>query len=85
MNTQPDADERRIAQLLRQRGVGPDAEPALVIPPMPTRRPRDWLDDILESNTPPAPKPAPVKEAPAAVDPVPPDDDGDDPEPACTP
>lgn len=49
------ADERRIRTLLQQRGVGPDATP-----PRPTTRPRDWLDDIL--NTPaPQPTPTPAK------------------------
>lgn len=80
-NTKPGADERRIAQLLRQRGVGPDAEPPPVVPPIPAQRPRDWLDDILASNT--APKPEPAKTPQAAADPVPPDDDEDDLEPAC--
>lgn len=50
--TGPDADERRVRALLRQHGVGPNA-----IPPQPTTRPRDWLDDILNS---PPPKPAPA-------------------------
>ncbi|MFE0801109.1 hypothetical protein [Streptomyces sp. NPDC058812] len=48
--TRPGADEQRVRAILRTRGVGPDA-----IPPKPTGRPRDWLDDILDS---PAPKPA---------------------------
>ncbi|MFG3085110.1 hypothetical protein [Streptomyces parvulus] len=58
MSAQPGADERRIRSILQQRGVGPDA-----IPPKPTTRPRDWLDDILDS---PAPKPAvqPVAKTP---------------------
>lgn len=55
MSIHQGADERRIASLLRQHGVGPDAEPPLVVPPMPTVRPRDWLDDILESDGPSAP------------------------------
>lgn len=52
------ADELRIRTLLRQREVGPDA-----VPPKPTARPRDWLDDLLDSNT-PAPAPPPAAPAP---------------------
>lgn len=47
-------DELRVRAILRQAGVGPDA-----IPPKPTARPRDWLDEILDS-------PAPAPQAPAA-------------------
>ncbi|MER7801233.1 hypothetical protein ABTX71_12970 [Streptomyces parvulus] len=54
MSAKPGADERRIRSILQQRGVGPDA-----IPPKPTIRPRDWLDDILDS-----PAPAPAVRAP---------------------
>lgn len=50
LSREPGADERRVRALLKQRGVGPDA-----VPPKPTERPRDWLDDILDS---PAPKAA---------------------------
>ncbi|MFB6955478.1 hypothetical protein ACFCYB_00220 [Streptomyces sp. NPDC056309] len=57
--TKPGADELRIRSILRQRGVGPDAQPDATIPPMPTQRPRDWLDDILDSN------PGPAREKPA--------------------
>lgn len=44
-----------MRHILKERGVGPDA-----LPPMPSERPRDWLDDLLDSN---APTPAPAKEA----------------------
>ena len=53
MTTAPGADERRIRQLLLNRGVGPDA-PA----PAPARG-RDWLDDILDEKPTPAPPVAP--------------------------
>lgn len=56
---EPDADERRVRAILRTRGVGPDA-----IPPKPAGRPRDWLDDILDTTPTPAAKPKP-KPAPA--------------------
>ncbi|MET8978543.1 hypothetical protein ABZX85_23285 [Streptomyces sp. NPDC004539] len=66
MSDTPGADEQRIRGLLLAREVGPDAAP-----PKPTTRPRDWLDDILDSDpTPevpkpetkqPTPKPAPAK------------------------
>jgi hypothetical protein len=82
-NTKPGADELRMARILRQRGVGPDAMLPTVIPPIPAQRPRDWLDDILDSNPAPAPKPEPAKAPTAAADPVPPDDDEGDLEPAC--
>lgn len=61
-DTTPGADERRIRALLVTRGVGPDAAP-----PKPTARPRDWLDDILD--TPPTAKPETKKPAvkPAAT------------------
>jgi hypothetical protein len=46
--------------ILRRHGVGPAAAPPAV-PPQPTVRPRDWLDDILNSqpaeSTPPDPEP----------------------------
>lgn len=59
--TKPGADELRIRGILRQRGVGPDAPAPQPVPPKPAVRPRDWLDDILDDNTPPAaPKPEPV-------------------------
>lgn len=63
MSTSPGADELRIRGMLRQRGVGPSAPPP--IPPKPTARPRDWLDEILVS--PPAPATPPRKPAPAPV------------------
>ncbi|MFG3170594.1 hypothetical protein [Streptomyces sp. NPDC048200] len=52
-DTKPDADELRVRSILRKQGVGPAA-----IPPKPTTRPRDWLDDILEAPAAPEPEPA---------------------------
>lgn len=48
---EPGADELRMRRLLRERGVGPDA----VAPP--PARPRDWLDDIVDSAAIPAAEP----------------------------
>lgn len=59
MSQQPGADELRIRTILRQKAVGPNA-----IPPKPAVRPRDWLDDIL--NTPAAPEPKPTVAEPKA-------------------
>lgn len=66
-STEPGADELRMKAILKDRGVGPDATP----PPKPTGRPRDWLDDILDTkpSTKVAPKPVVAekpKPAPAA-------------------
>lgn len=47
----PGADELRMRGILRRRGVGYDAEPDAVTPPSDARE-RDWLDDLLDSNTP---------------------------------
>jgi hypothetical protein len=55
--TTPGADELRMRHILRQRGVGPDAEPPPAARPQPSGRPRDWLDDILDSPPPAAPEP----------------------------
>lgn len=73
MTTIPGADELRVRHILRARGVGPDATPPRPIPPKPTKPPRDWLDDILDSNTPaPAPdEPATEPKPPAAPEPAP--------------
>jgi hypothetical protein len=69
----PGADELRVRGILRQRGVGPDA-----VPPKPTQRPKDWLDDILDSPpastkeqapAPPQPAPEPAREKPQAQKP----------------
>lgn len=79
--TQPDADERRIRSILREYVDGPNAQPEL--PAAPTAlpagyqpkpaRPPDWLDDILNSTTPPAPvepaaEPEQAVENPSAKD-----------------
>ncbi|MGW2938608.1 hypothetical protein ACWDA7_44155 [Streptomyces sp. NPDC001156] len=65
MTAHPGADELRIRSILKQRGVGPDAEPAAPpVPPIPRQRPRDWLDDVLDGNADPVPEP--VEEAPPA-------------------
>jgi hypothetical protein len=66
------ADELRMKAILKTRGVGPDAKPA--VPPKPTGRPRDWLDDILDTKTAPrptAPKPKPEPKAAAKPGPAP--------------
>jgi hypothetical protein len=50
VSAQPGADERRIRNLLRRQGVGPDANPA----PMaatPAREP-DWLDRLYADEAP---------------------------------
>lgn len=55
--TTPGPDERRMRQILKQRGVGYDAAPPPV-PPLPPGydpRPRDWFDDLADYN---APKPS---------------------------
>ncbi|MFC9847776.1 hypothetical protein ACFWFF_01500 [Streptomyces sp. NPDC060223] len=58
------ADELRIRSILRTREVGPDA-----IPPKPTARPRDWLDDVIDTDLAPAPaEPEEEPEAAAASD-----------------
>lgn len=63
-DTKPGADEVRVRQLLIKQGVGPDAGPA-PIPPKPTARPRDWLDDLIDDNaTPPAPVEEPEETEP---------------------
>lgn len=63
MSHEPGADELRMKAILKQRGVGPD----VVLPTAPSQlpdgferaRPRDWLDDILDSTHEPAePEPA---------------------------
>ncbi|NUR04234.1 MAG: hypothetical protein HOY79_49360 [Streptomyces sp.] len=67
--TKPGADERRIQALLKQRGVGPDAihpPPVPLKPSVPTPRPRDWLDDILDS---PAPSKPAIKKSRTPADP----------------
>lgn len=68
MAEQPGADELRVRALLRQRHVGPNA-----IPPRPTVRPHDWLDDILNSNTPTPPPPKPATPPAPTPPPAPPE------------
>ncbi|MGQ4349707.1 hypothetical protein [Streptomyces sp. SAS_275] len=66
MSIPPGADELRVRSILRKQGVGPAA-----IPPKPTVRPRDWLDDILDA--PPEPEPAAAEPKPRpAPKPAPP-------------
>lgn len=63
MSTEPGADELRVRALLLAREVGPDA-----VPPTPAARPRDWLDEIVDTDlAPAAPTPERVDEEPAAV------------------
>lgn len=59
---EPGADELRMRRLLRERGVGPDAVAPSPARPRPAVRPRDWLDDIVDSTAIPAAEP---KQAPA--------------------
>lgn len=72
--TQPGPDELAVKERLITLVDGPAAAPAApTIPPQPTARPRDWLDDILDGNA-AAPKPksvpkqrtAPEQEEPAS-------------------
>lgn len=71
MNGQPGADELAVRDRLIKQGVGPDADPAPVIPPKPSTPPtvppaipdRDWLEDILDGNaTAPEPTEEPAEE-----------------------
>lgn len=70
MSTEQGADELRVRALLLAREVGPDA-----IPPKPAARPRDWLDEIVDTDLAPAveklatptPEPEPLDEEPADV------------------
>lgn len=50
MTATPGADELRMRDILRKKGVGPDALPPP--PPSPAERPKDWLDELLATNTP---------------------------------
>lgn len=71
-DTNPGADELRIRSLLVARGVGPAAiPPKPAAPPKPTVRPRDWLDDILDTDPTPAAEDAPEPETVAAPAPAP--------------
>ncbi|MGW5409007.1 hypothetical protein [Streptomyces spiralis] len=71
MSAGPGADELRIRDILVTRGVGPDAHPP--VPPRPSHRPRDWLDEILEAP-PPAPAPEPEASEPEPTPPAQPAD-----------
>ncbi|MEV4227275.1 hypothetical protein AB0J81_09225 [Streptomyces bobili] len=70
MSTEQGADELRVRALLLAREVGPDA-----VLPMPAARPRDWLDEIVDTDLAPAveklatptPEPEPLDEEPADV------------------
>lgn len=71
-DTRPDGSELRVRAWLTQRGLGLTPEESKTLPPAPAHlppgfetRPRDWLDEILDSNTDaPSPRPTP---APAAA------------------
>lgn len=62
-DTKPGADELRIRALLVARQVGPDA-----VPPKPTTRPRDWLDDLIDTDLAPEPEPEEEPAAPAPAE-----------------
>lgn len=62
MTDTPDRAEQAVRDRLVDLIDGPDAEPSAV-PPMPEERPRDWLDDIL--NTEPADDEADEEQPPA--------------------
>jgi len=68
--TKPGADEIRIRNTLRKLGVGPAATPPPAAPPMPTARPRDWLDDILDTKAAPQPEAPPAEEPEPVAAPV---------------
>ncbi|MFD5033623.1 hypothetical protein ACFWM0_24930 [Streptomyces sp. NPDC058405] len=63
MSTEPEADERRVRHMLRQRIDGPTAHqptPAQAIPPRPTNAPAaapvgDWWDDLYDDEKPAGP------------------------------
>jgi hypothetical protein len=78
LSHEPDQNERDVRDRLIGLIDGPDATPPPAVPPMPRQRPRDWLDDILDSEAAPAPsgpqplpgpvyktKPAPESDRPA--------------------
>jgi hypothetical protein len=68
LSHEPDADELKLRVRLIELVDGPDA-----VPPKPTARPRDWLDNIIETDLAPAekeavePDAAPVPAAPRKV------------------
>lgn len=66
MSHEQGSDELQIKAILTERGVGPDA-----VPPKPTTRPRDWLDDILDTAPAAAPRPKPKAPEKAAPTPAP--------------
>lgn len=51
--------------------IGPDGIAEAAVPPMPTTRPRDWLDDILDSDPAPASSEQPTEQPIAKVKPAP--------------
>jgi hypothetical protein len=69
MDTQPGADELRVRQMLIKNGVGLTPTAPAAIPPKPTTRPRDWLDDLLDGGS---TAPNSVKVQPEPLDPEPP-------------
>ena len=54
-----------MRNLLTHRGVGPDANTPPAVPPKPVARPRDWLDDLLDTKATAGRPQAPAKAAPA--------------------
>jgi hypothetical protein len=55
--------KKPVADTDPQAPAAATGDPAAPVPPKPTARPRDWLDDILDSNKPaPAPDPEPDDE-----------------------
>jgi hypothetical protein len=62
-DTRRGPDEIRIRNIMRTKGIGPDA--ASVSPPKPVARPRDWLDDLLDTDATTEQPQAPAKAAPA--------------------
>lgn len=63
MNATPGADEHRVRNALKDRGVSYAPQPPE------DARPRDWLDDLLDDDRPPRVQPA----APPTPPPAPPD------------
>lgn len=66
MSIEQGADELRMRAFLTARGIAPNP-----IPPPPAERPRDWLDDILESGPEPELEEEPSEEPGAGPEPGP--------------